>query len=113
MATMTTVMAQRSDSANAREFTAPTHTLAAPFIVKQNRKTPPTSVGRATDSISIIRGGVDLAGVPLVVPTTIRVEVTRQANTHGDVVAAAKALLREIIASENFDAMVAGQAYLQ
>lgn len=113
MANMTTVMAQRSDSTNAREYTAPTHTLAAPFIVKQSRKTPPTSVGRATDTLSIIRGGVDLAGAPLVVPTTIRVEVTRQANTHGDVTAAAKALLREIVASDNFNALVDGQAYLQ
>jgi len=113
MAAMATTLAQRSDAANSREFTAPTHTLAVPFIVKQKRTTPATSAGRATDLVTVIRGGNDVGGLPVVMPVQVRIEVTRQANMAVADVAACIALAREIVASTNFDALVSGQAYIQ
>lgn len=113
MSAMSTTLSQRSDAANAREWTAPTHTLSVPFIIKQKRTAPPGSTGRATDLVTVIRGGNDVGGLPVVMPVQIRIEVTRQANMASADVAAAIALAREIVASTNFDALVSGQSYLQ
>jgi len=113
MTAMTTVLTQRSDAANVREWTSPGHTLAEQFVVRQKRTVASTASGRATDLITLIRGGVDVSGSPLQQPIMIRVEVTRQANSAPAAVAQALALAREVVASSNFDAVVSGQTYIQ
>lgn len=113
MAEMTTVLVQRSDSADAREFQAPSHSLTTPFTVRQKRVAPKTLTGRATDNVSILRGGVDNTGVALSIPLTMQLGISRQANMSETDLAAAIALFRELVASTNFDAIVRGQSYIQ
>lgn len=113
MANMTTSLVQRSDAADAREWQAPTHTLTVPFMVRQKRTSPKTLTGRASDSLSVLRGGVDNTGVALSTPLTLQLNVSRQANMAAADIAAAVALFREVVASANFDALISGQSYLQ
>lgn len=112
MANMTTSLTQRSDAADTREWAAPTHTLAVPFLVRQKRSTPKTLIGRAVDTISVLRGGVDTVGAALNSPLTASLTVNRQANMAATDSAAALALLREIVASDNFTALWNSQAYV-
>lgn len=113
MAEMTTVLTQRSDATDVREFQAPSHTLTVPFLVRQKRAAPKTLTGRASDSLHILRGGVDSSGVALSFPLTITVSITRQANTAEAEMAAIESLLREVVASAAFGRMLRAQTYIQ
>lgn len=107
-----TVLTQRNDSTDKREWTLPGHTLAKPAILKQSRVTPSTTTGRASDDIRLITGTVDSAGVANSVPLMFVVTVTRQASMVATEAATPIAQLRDIVNSDNFAAVVAGQAYL-
>lgn len=112
MANMTTSLTQRSDAENQREWAAPTHTLASPFTIRQRRTVAKQVTQRATDSISVLRGGLDTSGLALQTPLTAMVTLTRQANMASTDSAAALALFREIIASDNFTALWNSQGYI-
>lgn len=113
MPEMATVLVQRSDAANSREWATPTHTLASPFVVKQRRVTPATPTARATDHVQITKGGLDSSGITTVIPAILRIEFTRQANLSASDISAILVLAREILSSSNYDAVAAGQSYLQ
>lgn len=112
MAAMSTALTQRSDAADTREWQLPTHTLAVPFLVRQRRTTAKTLTGRATDGLSFLRGGADTAGVALASPLTATINLIRQANVSSTDSAAALAIFREVVASDNFAAMWNSQTYL-
>lgn len=113
MSSMTTSLTQRSDAVNTREWTAPGHSLAVPYLVKQKRVPPANVTSRATDVLTLIKGGVDGNGEATLVPITVRVDVTRQANMADASTDAVVDLLRDIVNSDNFVALVRGQGYLQ
>lgn len=112
MANMTTLLTQRSDTADQREWAAPSHSLAAPFLIRQKRAVAKTLTGRATDTISVLKGGVDNVGAPLAIPLSVSINISRQANMASSDAAAALALFREIVASDNFGVAWNTQGYI-
>lgn len=109
---ITTVLTQRNDSLDKREWTLPGHTVAKPALLKQSRVSPTTPTGRASDDIRLICGTVDSAGVANTVPLMFVVTVTRQATMVATEASTPLAQLRDIVNSDNFAAVVSGQAYL-
>jgi hypothetical protein len=113
MAAMSTVLEEFSDSGNSRTYVAPAHTVLKPALVIQKRQVAPSVNGASQDSVKVVFGTLDTAGAPHSVKDSIEIIVRRSPSGVDADLTAAVTLAREIVASSNFDAMVAGQSWLQ
>jgi hypothetical protein len=113
MAGMTTTLTVFSNTANSRTYTAPAHTVTKPQIVVQRRRVPQNSVGLAHNELNVSFGAVDSDGEPLDRKWFFGATVRGPAN--GDVTDqnSALALFREMVASDEFAAMISTQNYIQ
>lgn len=113
MTAMSTALTEFSDSPNARTYTLPAHTVQAPRLVNQKRTVPSTPSGVAEDSVRVVYGTTDSEDAPLAAKVSFEAVVRRPVNGDAADVAAALAIYREIVASDEFAATVLSQNYLK
>jgi hypothetical protein len=116
MAAMTTVLTQFTDSnnGNTRTYTAPSHTVSAPQLVIQKRRVAVGNSGSSQSNIDIAFATLDADGALLASRTVGGVFIREPINA-GDATArtAVLALLREIVASDEFTNVVETQEWIQ
>jgi len=112
MAVMTTALTEMINNGTSRTYRTAAHTVAAPRLVIQKVKFPPTPTGVAEDSIRIVFGTVDAQGAPNTSKISMEVTIRRPADANADHVSAAKALLRDFVASDQLDNVVNSQKWL-
>lgn len=106
VSTITTALVQYSDSGNTRIYSAPGHTSTKPYLVIQKRSVPASPVGSTELSIRVMKATTDNLGAILQARQSAEI-ITRvpQNGTQVDA-AAVLALVREIIASDEFTSAV-------
>jgi hypothetical protein len=112
MAGMTTVLTEFSDKENSRTYALTGHSVLAPRLVIQKRKVPSTSSGSPESRLSVIYGTTDAEGNPLQSKVAFDVGVRYPSNGQASDVSAALAILRDIVAGDEFTAMVNSQLYV-
>lgn len=113
MPVISTVLTEFSDKENSRTYTAAGHTVVKPRIVTQKRRIAPSVDGVATDTLSVVFGSVDAVGAPLSTKIAFEVNIRRSPGALPADILAAKTLFREIVASDEFDAVVDSQNYVK
>lgn len=113
MAAMTTVLTEFSTLGDSRTYTAPSHVVTKPVLVLQKRKVPVGNQVVAEDVITHLQGTVDSAGATLPQKVSFSCTVRRPVDGIAADVTAALALFREIIASDEFTAVVNTQNYVK
>jgi hypothetical protein len=113
MPNIVTVLTEFSDKENSRTYTSAGHTVVKPRIVVQKRKVAPSVDGVATDTLSVVFGSVDSVGLPLNAKIAFEVNIRRSPQALTADISAAKALFREIVASDEFNAVVDSQNYVK
>lgn len=113
MAGMTTSLTVFSNTANSRLYTAPAHTVTKPQVVVQRRRVPQNSSGLAHNELNVSFGAVDGDGNPLDRKWFFGSTVRGPANGDTTDRDAALALFREIVASDEFAAMITTQNYIK
>lgn len=113
MAAMTITLTEFSDKENSRTYTLTSHTAVKPALVIQKRRVPSGNATMARDTISIIRGTVDADGAALPQKSSMSVSVDRPIDGADADVTSNLADLRDIVASDEFAAVVSGQLYLK
>lgn len=112
MAVIATKLTEFADNGNSRTMTAPGHTALKPFIVIQKRKIAQNANSVPEDSIDVIAGTTDTEGSILAQKVAFSVTVKRPVQGQAADVSTAKALFREIVASDEFDSLVNGQLWI-
>jgi len=110
MAVMTTVLTQFDITSGT--FTAPSHTVTKPSLVIQKRKVAVGVAGIAETSIKTVQGTVDVDSNPLASKYTFETISRGPVNGTAADLAAALALHREIVASDEFTNPVDTQEYI-
>lgn len=113
MANFSTVISEFSDENNRRTYAVSGHTVQAPKLLIQKRKVPSNPAAVSEDELMVVYGTEDPEGVPLVSKVVFAASVRRPANGDAADVTAALAVFRDFVASDQFTAMVTGQAYVQ
>lgn len=113
MSAMTTTLTEYADNGDVRTYVAPGHSTLKPALVIQKRRIAPVVNGAAEDSIKVVQGTLDAAGVPHPVKDSVEIVVRRSPSGVSADLTAAITLARDIINSSNFDAVVSGQTWLQ
>jgi hypothetical protein len=109
MATMTTVLEERSSNGNVTVWTVPAnHTLQKQFMVKHTSRLPDPSKGQvvAEDVVSIYATTVDAQGATLPQKAAISVSVKRPITGIAADMTAVLAVARDIMASDEFSGVV-------
>lgn len=106
MAAISTTLTEYSDSGNTRIYSAPGHTSTKPFLVIQKRVVPASLAGSTDLSIRVMKGTNDAAGLPLQARQSAEIIVRQPQNGDADDATAVLALIREIVASDEFTAAV-------
>lgn len=113
MSTITTALTQFSDGPNARTYSLPGHTVAAPKLAIQKRKVPASTSSVGSSNVQVVYGAFDAAGIPLASKVVFDANVRYPADARSTEITAALAIYRELVASDEFTAMVTGQVYLK
>ena len=113
MAVITTTLTEFADNGNSRTLTAPGHTALKPFLVIQKRKVATHGTSVPEDSIDVIVGTTDAEGLVLVPKVAFSATIKRPVQGRPADIDAAKALFREIVASDKFDSLVSGQLWIK
>lgn len=113
MPVITTALTEFSDKENARTYTVSGHTVAKPRLLIQKRSVASSVGGVSQDTLSVVYGTVDGAGIPLNSKVVFEVNIRRPQAALAADVDAAKALFREVVASDEFAAVVASQNYVK
>lgn len=113
MPALATALTQFNDEQDKRTWTVPGHSVASPFLVIQKRKTGVLNGAVAQDNVQIVRGTTDGAGAVLAQRVVLEANVRRPVDADADDIAATLALFREVVASDEFAAMVTTQNYVK
>lgn len=113
MAGMSTSLTVFSTSENSRTYVVSGHTPSAPRVVTQKRRVPSGSQVVADDTVTIVYGTVDADDIPLAQKVSFAASVRRPITGDAADVTAALAVFRDIVASDEFGAMVTGQLNLK
>jgi hypothetical protein len=113
MASFATTITEFSDKENNRTFMVAGHTVQAPRLVIQKRKVPATAAANAESHLLVVYGTEDADGLPLASKVVFDAGVRYPANGQTDDVAAALAVFRDFVASDEFASLVNSQAYIQ
>jgi hypothetical protein len=113
MASFATALTEFSDKENARTYMVDGHTVQQPRLVIQKRKVPATPVAVSQSSVDVIYGTLDPDGNVLQSKVGFSVSIRYPANGQASDVAAALAVFRDLVASDEFTATVTSQGYLQ
>jgi len=113
MANFATDITVFSDKENNRTYMVSGHTVQAPRLVIQKRKVAPTSSGVAESHLMVVYGTTDADTSPLASKVVFDAGVRYPANGQSSDVAAALAVFRDFVASDEFTTLVNSQAYVQ
>lgn len=113
MPTLATTLTEYSDEANSRIYTVSGHTVAKPKLVLQKRKVGTPGGASSVDDIQVVFGAADANGVILPGRVAFAVSVRRPVEAAAADTDAALAVFRDIVASDEFAAMVNTQNYLK
>lgn len=113
MAAMSTALTEFSDKENSRTFFYTGHTVMKPKLVLQRRKVPTGKEVIAEDVITVLNGTEDAAGDYLEPRVTFSATLRRPKDGIASDVTAALAVFRDIVAGDEFTAMVTTQQYLK
>jgi hypothetical protein len=112
MAAMSTALTEFADNGNARTFTLETHTAIAPNLVLQKRKVPSGNQTVVEDTFTVLLATEDSNGDALPSRVAFTVTVRRPVDGISADVDAALAILRDIVAGDEFANVVATQEWL-
>ena len=112
MAAMTTVLTEFSDNGNSRVYALPLHTVVKPQMLTQKRKVPTGNQVTIEDVVNVQIATEDVDGAVLPQRVGFQVIVTRPIGHDAADVTAALAIIRDIIASDEFTNTVNTQEYL-
>ena len=112
MAAMTTALTEFSDNGNSRTYTYTGHTAVEPRLVLQKRKVATGSTSVLEDIVSVVSSTEDSAGELLQSKVLLEMKVRRPANGIAADVTAALAIIRDIIAGDEFTNTVSTQEWL-
>lgn len=113
MPAMATVLTEYSDEANSRTYTVTGHTVAKPKLVIQKRKVGAVGGSSGQDTISVTYGAVDSLGAALSGRVAFDITIRRPVEAVSADVNAALAVFRDVVASDEFTAVVNTQNYLK
>lgn len=113
MASFATTIHEFSDSANSRTYEIDGHTVQAPKLLIQKRKVPTSASGTSSSSMMVVYGTEDDGGNPLQSKVAFGADVRYPVNGQTTDIAAALAVFRDFVASDEFTAMVNSQSYFQ
>lgn len=113
MSAMTTVMTEYSDETNQRTYAVSGHTVAKPKLLIQKRKIGNVGGASSTDTVSIVFGAQDSAGIYLPGRIAFDVTVRRPVEAVAADVSAALLVLKDVVQSDEFANMVNTQNYLK
>lgn len=112
MAAMTTALTEYNDSYNSRTYIRSGHTALEPKLVIQKRKSATGAKSVAQDSIQTVRSTKDADGIILDSKVTFEVIVRRPINGTAADVTSELVDFRDIVASDEFTALVTNGAYV-
>lgn len=112
MAAMTTALTEFADNGNSRQYTYTGHTALDPRLVLQKRRVPTGNQSVIEDTVTVISGTEDSAGDPLASKVSFEVKVRRPINGTAADVTAALAIIRDIVAGDEFTNTVDTQEWL-
>lgn len=112
MAAMTTALTEFNDSLNSRSYFYTGHTALRPKLVLQKRRTPVGDQGVLEDTITILEATEDADGNLLPSKVSASVIFRRPQQGQAAEIANVKAILRDIVAGDEFNDVVDQQAYL-
>lgn len=113
MAAMSTSLTELIDNGNSITYFYTGHTVNDPKLVLQKRKVPVGATGVAEDSFSVVVQTDDADGNPLSSKPSFEAKHRRPINGDAADSTAALAVFRDIVASDEFGAMVTNQARLK
>lgn len=113
MAAMSTALTVFSDNGNSRTYTTSTHTVQKPRIVIQTRKVPTGAQVIQESKLSVIHATENSEDA--VIPERVSFQAVYRSPITGDAadVTAALAIFRDIVASDEFTAMVNTQGFVK
>jgi hypothetical protein len=111
MAAFTTSITERSDEKNRRVWTIDGSTVSKPRLLIQKRKEAEFE-GKSFDSLDVVYGTEDVSGTPLADKIVFTSSVRRPNNALAADIAAALAVYRDFINSDEFTQMVTSQDYV-
>jgi len=106
MAVITTALTEYSDNGNSRTYSVAGHTAVQPYLVIEKRVAPASQEGSTEFSFRIVKGTTDVDGAVIAPRQSAEVIVRRPYQGDTDDATAVLALLREIVASDEFAASV-------
>lgn len=112
MAAMTTALTEFSDNGNSRTYTYTGHTASEPRLVIQRRRVPAGNQSVLEDSFSVISSTEDAAGELLTSKVNFTLTLRRPVDGIAADVTAALAILRDIVAGDEFTNTVSTQEWL-
>lgn len=113
MAIITTNLIEFADNGNSRTLTAPGHTALKPRIVIQKRKVATNATSSLEDTLDVVYGTTDSEGAMLANKVCFSASVKRPIQGQTTDVKSALGLFRELVASEEFEAMVVAQSWVK
>lgn len=112
MAGMTTTLTEFANSGNSRTYRTPEHTALRPKLIIQRRTSPTGTKTILEDSFNVVVVTEDSEGLVLPGRVSINVTVKRPVNGLSTDVDYAVTTVRDVIASDEFAALVANQDLL-
>jgi hypothetical protein len=112
MAAMTTALTEYSDKENSRVYVYTGHSVNKPKKVLQRRKEPTGGQEIIEDVITVYNGTEDSNGDYLDSRVTFTLTLRRPKDGIAADVTAALAVLRDIVASDEYTAVTTGSTYL-
>lgn len=113
MPTMATALTEFSDNGNSRTYTLTGHTAVKPQIVIQKRVVATAANASAEDTINVVYGTSDADGNPLPGRVSFAITVRRPVQGQASDVTSALAVVRDIVASDEFANTIDTQEYLK
>jgi hypothetical protein len=113
MAAMSTALTEFRDLGDSRTYTYTGHTAAEPRLVIQRRKVATSASAVIEDTLQVLSSTEDAAGELLGSKVTFEAVVRRPVNGISGDVTAALAIFRDIVASDEFTAMVNTQKWVE
>lgn len=113
MPALAATLVQYSDEQNARTYTTTGHTVAKPKLVIQKRKVGTVGGASGSDTINVVYGTTDPLGAVMPGRVVFEANIRRPVEADATDLSAALALIRDIVASDEFAAVVTTQNYLK
>lgn len=113
MAAMSTALTEFSTNGDSRTYTTSGHLASKPKLVIQKRRVPVGNQTIQETVISVIHAGVDAGGLTVASKVSMSVTVRVPLDVVGTTVADVLAILKDIVAGDEFAATVTTQNFLK